>query len=324
MKRLAFVVLIAVLCGLVIVPLQIAPLAAQDTTNPIAPTPEPLPTRLPRPAPSSSVTAGNATLQLFFQTLPQGDTGLMRVTPLNGKTIANARARFLNVLSDFWQDTDGYYGLLSTDMEQQTGKNNELDVFVTYSDGTRDTISTKVEITLGGFIRQDVTLGPSKTYLLDATLERNEIAEQESVFTVFNDQKYWDSSGFQFPLNATLTSPFGAFRTFNSSYNTRHTGWDFQAAMGTPIMAIAAGKVAFSGPMQIYGNHVIVDHGYGVYSTYSHFSVVHVTQGETIQKGQIIGEVGDTGRTTGPHFHWEVAVNGNFVDGVQFEQMWMP
>ncbi len=318
-KRLLFVVLIALLCGL-----TVAPLAAQDTTQPVAPTPEPLPTRLPRPTPSSSVTAGNATLELFFQVLPQGDTGLLRVTPLNGKTIANVRARFLNVLSDFWQDTDGYYGLLSTDMEQQTGKNNDLDVFVTYTDGTRDTVSTTVEITLGGFIRQDVTLGPSKTYLLDAALERNEIAEQESVFTVFNDQRYWDSSGFQFPLNSTLTSPFGAFRTFNNSYNTRHTGWDFQAAMGTPIMASAAGKVAFSGLMQIYGNHVIIDHGYGVYSTYSHFSVVHVTQGETIQKGQIIGEVGDTGRTTGPHFHWEMAVNGNFVDGVQFIQMWMP
>ena len=169
-----------------------------------------------------------------------------------------------------------------------------------------------------------MTLGPSKVYLLDAQLERNEIAEQESVFANITTQKYWDSTGFQFPLNSTLTSPFGAFRTFNDSYNTRHTGWDFQAAMGTPIMSIAAGKVVFSAPMQIYGNHVIVDHGYGVFSTYSHFSIVHVTQGEMVTKGQIIGEVGDTGRTTGPHFHWEVAVNGNFVDGVQFEQMWMP
>src|SRR5579871_880564 len=135
-----------------IVSVQVKPLAAQDTNQLISPTAAPLPTRVPRPAPSSSVTVGNATLQLFFQTLPQGQTALMRVTPNNGKTIANVRARFLNVLSDFWQESDGYYGLISCDMEQQTGKNNELDVFVTYSDGTRDTLSTNVEITLGGFI----------------------------------------------------------------------------------------------------------------------------------------------------------------------------
>ncbi len=318
MKRLTTVVLIALLCGLIA-----APLVAQDTP-PAAPTVPPLPTRMPRPAPSSSTTVGNATLELFFQTLPQGTAGLMRVFSNNGLTIANARARFLDGLSDFFPADDGFYGLISTDMEQQTGKNNELDVYVTYTDGTRDTLNATVEITLGAFIRQDVTLGPSKTYLLNSALERNEIAEQESIFSTYTEPKMWDDTGFQYPIISTLTSPFGAFRTFNSSYNTRHTGWDLQAAMGTPVMASAAGRVVFSAPMQIYGNHVIIDHGYGVFSTYSHFSVVHITRGEMVQKGQIIGEVGDTGRTTGPHFHWEMAVNGNFVDGVQFLEMWMP
>ena len=91
--------------------------------------------------------------------------------------------------------------------------------------------------------------------------------------------------------------------------------------MGTPIMASAGRKVVFSAPMQIRGNHVIV-HGYGVYSAYSHMSVVHDTRGETVNKGQIIGELGDNGRTSGPHFHWEIAVNGHFVNSVQFIQMW--
>lgn len=318
MKRLAAAVL-TILLIVLLHGLNAAPLTAQG-----APTPVPLPTRMPRPAPSSSVTVNNATLQVFFPTLPQGNTGLLRVTPENGANIASVHARFLDVTSDFFTADDGYYGLISVGMEQQTSKTNPLDVFVTYADGSQETINTNVEIPMGAFIRQDVTLGGDKTYLLDIETERNELARLESVFANTTTPKMWDSSGFQFPINSALTSPFGAFRTFNGTLNTRHTGWDFNAALGTPIMASGAGTVVFSGPMQVRGNHVIIDHGYGVYSTYSHFSVVHVTRGEAVAKGQIIGEVGATGRTSGPHFHWEIAVNGSFVDGVQFVNMWMP
>ena len=320
MKRLTLITLMAaLLCAL-----MVAPLVAQDNTPPAAPTSAPLPTQMPRPAPSSSVTVGSSTLELFFQVLPQGSTGLARVFPINGQTIANVRARFLNGLIDFWPEADGFYGFLATDMEQPTGRDNELDIFVTYTDGTRETINTKVEITLGPFIRQDVTLGPDKAYLLDIQTERNELAQLESIFSNYTEQKMWDSTGFQLPILSELTSPFGAFRTFNGTLNTRHTGWDLRATMGTPIMASAGGRVAFTGLMQVRGNHVVIDHGYGVYSTYSHMSVVHVTRGEMVTKGQVIGEVGNTGRTSGPHFHWEIAVNGNFVDGVQFLQMWKP
>ncbi len=319
MKRLTFVVLAALAIALVS-SLRVAPLAAQDAPA----TAIPLPTRLPRPAPSSSSTVNNATLQLFFPTLPQGTTGLMRVNAENGAAITSVRARFLDGLIDFFSADDGFYGLIAAGMEQQTSRTNPLDVFVTYADGSRDTINTTVEIPMGAFIRQDVTLGGDKTYLLDIETERNELARLESLFANVTESKKWDETGFRFPLGSALTSPFGAFRTFNGTLNTRHTGWDMQASLGTPVMASAGGTVVFSAPMQVRGSHVVIDHGYGVYSTYSHFSVVHVTRGETIAKGQILGEVGATGRTSGPHFHWEIAVNGKFVDGVQFLEMWMP
>ena len=243
MKRLPIVVLIALLVALLTVP-RVAPLSAQTA----APTLAPLPTRMPRPAPAFTTTVNNATLQLYFQTLPQGTTGLMEVTPDNGASIMNVRARFLNGLIDFFPADDGYYGLLSTDMEQQTTKHSELDVYVTYADGSRDTINTTVEITLGGFIRQDVTLGADKAYLLDINVERDELAQLESEFSNVTEPRQWDSTGFQFPIFSTLTSPFGAFRTFNGTLNTRHTGWDLQAALGTPVMASAAGTVVFAGP----------------------------------------------------------------------------
>ena len=320
MKRITFVVLIALL-GV----LMVAPLAAQEaTTPPAAPTVAPLPTRMPRPNPSVTTTVNNATLQLYFDALPQGTTGLMRVTPNNGVTILNVRARFLNGLIDFFPADDGYYGLVAAGMEQPTRRSTSLDVFVTYADSTRDTISTTIEIPIGAFIRQNVTISGDKAYLLDIETERNELAQLESVFSAYTEQKMWDETGFQFPISTRLTSPFGAFRTFNSTINTRHTGWDLQAALGTPILASAGGVVVFAGEMQIRGNLVIIDHGYGVYTTYSHIFEIHVARGDHIEKGQLLGEVGATGRTSGPHFHWETAVNGGFVDGVQFLEMWTP
>ena len=322
MNRLTVVALAALLIALLSVGLA-APLTAQEPP-PATAAPAPLPTRMPRPEASSTTTVNNATLALYFQTLPQGTTGLIRITPNNGAVITSVRAQFLDGLIDFFSADDGYYAILAADMEQQTSRSTPLEVFVTYLDGTRDTISTTVEIPIGAFIRQNVTLAPDKVFLLDIETERNELAQLESIFATYTEQKRWDESGFQLPILSTLTSPFGAFRTFNDTINTRHTGWDIQAIMGTPIMASAAGQVVFAAPLQIRGSVVVIDHGYGVFSTYSHMSVVHVTRGETVAKGQIIGEVGDNGRTSGPHFHWEVAVNGHFVDSVKFLQMWMP
>ncbi|QYU68492.1 M23 family metallopeptidase [Leptolyngbya sp. 15MV] len=72
------------------------------------------------------------------------------------------------------------------------------------------------------------------------------------------------------------------------------------------------------------GNYVLIDHGYGIYSGYAHLGTMHVTRGQDVTRNQVLGTVGDTGRVSGPHFHWEMAVNGNWVDSVQFIQLWMP
>ena len=262
------------------------------------------------------------TLEVYFTSLAQGSTGLLHIS---GANVAGAKSSFLNSLVDFFpMPDDGFYGLVSVSMEQ-TARNYTLDVLVWYQDGTRQTISTKVDVTVGTFIKQVVTLPPDKAYLADPEIERNELAKLESIFSTVTPQRMWDSSGFQLPIpGGELTSPFGAFRNFNGTMDTRHTGWDIRATLGQPVLASAAGTVAYTGFMDIRGNTVIVDHGLGVFSTYNHFSQTHVTRGQTIAAGQVLGVVGNTGRTSGPHFHWEIAVNGNFVDSIQFMQMWKP
>lgn len=296
--------------------------AQEPTGEPTSPTQLSTPTVIPRPMPTTVLTQEGATLEIFFATLPQGQTGLLHIT---GANVAGARARFLNSLVDFYPvEGDGFYGLLAASMEQNP-RQYDLDIFVWYADESRQTINTQVEIVTGNFIRQTVTIPPEKAYLVDPEIERDELARMEGIFSGFTLEKSWDNTGFALPIpGGSLTSPFGAFRNFNEAVQTRHTGWDVRATLGQPILAAAAGKVAFAGSLQIRGNSVVIDHGYGVFTTYNHFQQIHVTRGQTITKNQVLGLVGNTGRTSGPHFHWEVAVNGVYVDAIQFMTMWLP
>ena len=114
---------------------------------------------------------------------------------------------------------------------------------------------------------------------------------------------------------ARVTSLFGADRTYNGNrLEARHTGIDLRMPEGAPVHAAAAGRVAVAGPFDIHGNVVIIDHGWGTYTLYAHLSAFGVSVGDEVAQGQVIGEAGRTGRSTGTHLHWEVIVNGVSID----------
>ncbi|MBI3700632.1 MAG: peptidoglycan DD-metalloendopeptidase family protein [Afipia sp.] len=97
-----------------------------------------------------------------------------------------------------------------------------------------------------------------------------------------------------------------------------HTGLDFRASMGDPVRATANGKVVAAGNQGGYGRMVEIDHGNGLSTRYGHLSVIGVKVGDQIKIGQIIGEVGSTGRSTGPHLHYETRIDGEAVDPQKF------
>jgi len=98
-----------------------------------------------------------------------------------------------------------------------------------------------------------------------------------------------------------------------------HTGLDFAAALGTPIYATANGKIAgVAYDEKGYGNHVIINHGYGYGTLYGHMVRANVRPGQSVQRGEVIGWVGNTGKSTGPHCHYEVIRNGEKIDPVHY------
>lgn len=121
------------------------------------------------------------------------------------------------------------------------------------------------------------------------------------------------------PVVGKLESGFGGRRNpFGGSAYEFHSGQDINAAMGDPVVAGASGKVTFAGWQNGYGQVVVIDHGGELTTRYGHLSHIDVAQGQTVERGQFIGRVGSTGRSTGPHLHYEIRINDEPVNPLQY------
>lgn len=120
------------------------------------------------------------------------------------------------------------------------------------------------------------------------------------------------------PTSGGITSYFGYRRSPFGNSREFHSGIDIGAGHGTPVYATAGGVVRMAGYNGGYGNVIFIDHGFGMSTVYAHLNRMNVKVGQQVAKGQLIGQVGSTGRTTGPHLHYEVRVGGVAVDPTKY------
>jgi murein DD-endopeptidase MepM/ murein hydrolase activator NlpD len=124
------------------------------------------------------------------------------------------------------------------------------------------------------------------------------------------------------PVDGKLEGGFGGRRNpFGGPGYEFHTGQDIEAPMGTPVVAGASGRISFVGWQNGYGQLVIVDPGGGLSTRYGHLSHIDVDLGQAVSRGQLVGKVGSTGRSTGPHLHYEVRINDEAVNPLQYLQI---
>jgi murein DD-endopeptidase MepM/ murein hydrolase activator NlpD len=183
-------------------------------------------------------------------------------------------------------------------------RTSPVDVRAQFADGTSETQNVtpgirKYEIqTVTGLPQKFVT--PPAEDLARIKAEHARLAEARRIDT----PQTWFSEPFDWPFAGILSGVYGSQRIDNGVPMAPHLGVDIAAPSGTPIHAPAGARVAIAEPYFLEGNFTVLDHGHGVFSEYLHQSEFKVKVGDVVQRGDVIGLVGATGRATGPHSHW--------------------
>lgn len=194
---------------------------------------------------------------------------------------------------------------------------SSLTVDVTHADGRNEKLLIRV---LGRkYAVQSITVPPDQADVTPENLPRYE-QEREHLRKVL--QTFTEtpprSLALLSPVDGRRSGTFGLRRVVNGNPRNPHQGMDIAAAEGTPIAASAAGRVIDAGEYLFLGRTVVIDHGQGLLSLYSHMDAIDAAVGETVHAGSTIGKVGMTGRVTGPHLHFSVYLNAVAVDPAIF------
>jgi murein DD-endopeptidase MepM/ murein hydrolase activator NlpD len=264
---------------------------------------------LPGQAPSSLAISTRA------RALQQGEVVILEVScACSGPTgPATAKAFGRTVALAASPDGSRWSGLIGVDVETRPG---DYPISVTVEKPTAPPLTGRYLLSVKAkqFPTRRLTVAPSFVDPPADALERI-TKEAERLEALFRGSTPREAVGpFQMPIATTPGNTFGARSVFNGQARNPHGGLDFGSPTGTPIGAPAGGAVALAEDLYFTGNTVVLDHGRGLYSVLAHLSKINVSTGDQVRAGQIVGNVGATGRVTGPHLHWGVRLNMARVD----------
>lgn len=165
------------------------------------------------------------------------------------------------------------------------------------------------------FDRQDLVTSSSTQSIYTSSNLNSDNEKMRAARSDSNPQPYFKGL-FSCPLpdGWVLTTEFGQQRYVAGKFQSRHAARDMAAPQGTDVYATAPGKVTFADELIVSGNTVVIDHGAGIFSSYSHLNEIGVEEGDFVEQGATIGKVGSTGYSTGPHLHFGLVASGYYVD----------
>ena len=176
-----------------------------------------------------------------------------------------------------------------------------------------------INLKKGDYKSEAFSVQPSKIKPPKAALKRieSERAEANAIYAK-TTSKILLTKPFLLPSNAKITSAFGNARTFNGEVRSYHSGTDYRAPIGTDVISAGDGVVVIAKDRYYAGGSVVIDHGAGVYSQYYHMSEIFVNVGDRVSGGDKLGLSGASGRVSGPHLHFGIAINGVSVNPLDF------
>lgn len=232
--------------------------------------------------------------------------------------LTSLRGRFADEPLHFQRVDDSTFAALAAAPIDADGE-MRMPVVATWTDGARDSVSMAVPVRAGSYRMERLTVAPRYGTPPDSATRarmRQEVERARAVSRAsHNTPRLWDGP-VRHPRDSRITSSFGSGREFNGQVTSRHMGTDFAGDVGEPVRAPTRGVVALVDQFHLGGNVVYIDHGAGLVTAYLHLSEHLVTEGDTVETGQLIGRVGATGRVTGPHLHWIVRYGSITVDPV--------
>ena len=258
--------------------------------------------------------------------LPMTDFQLSPLPATQGQTLSAAvitggnsqvTGRILDRDIQFTQDGNTHHAMIGLHAFTTPGI-YALQMQITDEAGRQSSYEARVYVQDGSYTQEVIEIPEDRQNLLATEVVQAELDRVSAVMSGFTSERFFGGL-MSLPSTGPVTSRFGTRRSYNGSgYDTFHGGTDFGGAPGSLVLAAAAGTVVLAEPLNVRGNAIIIDHGWGVYTGYWHLTQIYVANGQLVQRGDPIGTLGSTGLVTGAHLHWEMWVGGVQVDPLQW------
>lgn len=249
----------------------------------------------------------SAELTLSANEIELGEILVLTLDNVKGNTVSASSS--LGFMPRFFEDGEKLKALVPISYNLTPGK---YTITVT-ADGK--TFNETINAVDREFEVQNLTIDDSVSSTTN-TAEANIEWERkiEPLKLVSDPERCWEGTFLQ-PVNGQITTEYGMKRYTNGSKTpSRHSGIDIAAKQGTPVLAAESGRVQFAGFLILTGNTIVIEHGLGLKSFYYHMQSTNVNTGDVVEQGDVIGAVGSTGYSTGPHLHFAATVNNVFVN----------